>query len=291
MWQPSDRPSVQIRTLRADDLPSAMRLSRQAGWNQCEADWRRLLDLAPEHCFAGTVDGEVIATSTLNSFGGAVGWIGMMLVDEDHRRRGFGTRIFERVLDAAVEEDLATVGLDATDAGRSVYADHGFVDVAPVERWSGRIDAPRGCDGRYVVTDDPPTSTVLEVDRRACDIDRSDLLCRFAAESRVATLLVSAVGTGEAVGYAVVRPGLERPQVGPVVASDVEAIAALLAAADDAADGSDVLLDVPGRHGVESMLERANLRRERRLTRMTYREPVRTLLGDDVVAAAGLELG
>ena len=36
---------IRIRVLTHDDIPFAMKLKDQAGWNQTEADWRRFLDM------------------------------------------------------------------------------------------------------------------------------------------------------------------------------------------------------------------------------------------------------
>src|SRR5687768_3853716 len=55
-----------IDALTLTDLPGALRLSAQAGWNQIDADWRRLVDLWPATCLAGRDDdGQLIATATL----------------------------------------------------------------------------------------------------------------------------------------------------------------------------------------------------------------------------------
>lgn len=281
---------MRIRTLRRDDVPAAKRLSEQAGWNQTAADWRRLLELAPDDCFAGVVDGEVVATSTLVTYGGTAGWIGMVLVDEDHRGQGFGTRIFQRALEAGTDRELAAIGLDATDAGRAVYRKRGFVDVAPIERWGGTLDAPGASAGDGEILRDPPLADVLPLDRQACGLDRSTLLDRLRAEEGTTTLLVADEKTDESSGYAVVRPGRVASHLGPIVATDADALADLLAGVEDVTD-EDVLVDVLGGHDAKTLLRDAGLEQRRRLTRMTYREPARTMAGEDVVAAAGFELG
>ena len=42
------RDVVEVRTMRLVDVPLGMRLKDQAGWNQTEADWERLLALASD---------------------------------------------------------------------------------------------------------------------------------------------------------------------------------------------------------------------------------------------------
>ena len=49
--------TIQIRKMTTDDLTLGLRLSRQAGWNQTEADWSRLMYFEPEGCFVAELDG------------------------------------------------------------------------------------------------------------------------------------------------------------------------------------------------------------------------------------------
>jgi hypothetical protein len=41
-----------VRLLTAHDIPQALELSSGAGWNQTSEDWRTLIELEPESCFA-----------------------------------------------------------------------------------------------------------------------------------------------------------------------------------------------------------------------------------------------
>ena len=128
-----------IDELTAGDLDGALRLSTQAGWNQVAADWRRLLDLSTSGCLAGRLDGSLVATATVASFGAAAHWIGMVLVDEAMRGKGLGSTMFARIIARARERGGDAVGLDATDLGRPVYLKQGFTDVAPIDRWTGML--------------------------------------------------------------------------------------------------------------------------------------------------------
>src|SRR5437660_1609204 len=100
-----------IDPLNEGDIPDAVRLSTQAGWNQIDADWRRLLAVWPGYCFAGRMNGRLVATVTLATYGAAVGWVGMLLVDEEHRGRGYGIAMLDAALAAADAAAVATVGL------------------------------------------------------------------------------------------------------------------------------------------------------------------------------------
>jgi len=88
---------LHIRTMDADDVSLGMRLREQAGWNQTEADWRRMLALQPDGCFVAELDGCAVGTSAATVFE-TIGWIGMVLVDAASRGRGVGTRLIEHAV-------------------------------------------------------------------------------------------------------------------------------------------------------------------------------------------------
>ena len=293
---------MEIRALTHEDVPAAMALSRGAGWNQVCADWHRLLDLAPEGCFAGWVDGELVATSTLVTYDGAVGWIGMVLVDADHRRQGYGSRMFEHARRLAHERGVLA-GLDATDAGRAVYGPAGFVEVCPIERWCGVIESDERAEGPVRTLAPDELSAVRALDRRACGLDRGDLLEHLLSAEAVTGLVLGedsrpATGADDLRGYAVVRPGREHAHVGPVVAPTAEDAAVLLEAASEVA-GESVIVDVLATEWPDSFLEGMGLERQRELTRMVdgeavgdgKREGTDPLVGNWVVAATGFEFG
>lgn len=283
--------TLTVDALTRADVPDAMTLSTQAGWNQLPADWHRLLTLAPDGCIAGRVDGNLVATGTLITYGTVVGWIGMILVDPDHRRQGYGMTVFDRVLELAEEQGVIP-GLDATDAGRKVYRQRDFLDVSPIERWGGTLSIPDERDGQpdtAVVEVGPDDQSEIEtlcaLDRRATSTDRSALLRHLIGEDGTTALLVSG-----GRGYAIVRPGRKHEHIGPLVADDETDAAALVVAACNHIDGS-VLVDVLDVEFAESVLAPSGLKPQRHLTRMAASELSPLLVGDGVRLAAGFELG
>lgn len=272
---------MRIRTLEESDVPAALRLSTQAGWNQVEADWHRLLALAPDTCFAGVVDEELVATSTLICYED-VGWIGMVLVSEAHQRQGYGMTIFRRALDAGQEAGLDVIGLDATDAGRAVYRQVDFVDVAPIERWAGRLDV-QASEGAPSVVRTPDFARLQRIDASACGVDRGALLSRLLSEADTRFVLAT-----DDSGYAVVRPGRTHAHVGPIVAEDTDTLRELLGALTGAVADRPVYVDA---FPEQAALGDFGLEPQRHLTRMTHGTGSHALMGPRTVAAAGFELG
>ncbi|WP_276256434.1 GNAT family N-acetyltransferase [Halomontanus rarus] len=284
----------ELRSLTADDLEDAMELSTQAGWNQIDADWERFLARCPEGCFAGTVDGDLVATTTVSTYGDDVSWIGMVLVDEAHRSQGYGSRMFERGLEYAREHGGDIVGLDATHLGEPIYQKYGFEGVTTVYRWQGSVDEPtdtddRERDGRVEPLTAQDLDAVCEFDQSHVETDRSDLLRTLVAESDVRGFYSR--GSNGIDGYAVVRPGRRNWQIGPVVTADPSATESLLRNISTSFDGRDVIVDAPDRDAVSSSLDAIGLSRERELVRMTYPEPEPALLTDSVRAFVDFAFG
>lgn len=282
---------LELRSLRPADIEDAMALSTQAGWNQLPADWERLLSLAPEGCFAGTLDDDLVATTTVVTHGD-VSWIGMVLVEEGHRGQGYGSRIFERGLEYAREEGGRVVGLDATHLGEPIYETYGFETVATVFRWQGDLAAP---DGRSVDPERVRELTAADADdlaafdRRRVGADRGRLLRELLAEEGVRGYRRDGTD-GTLEGYAIIRPGRTHLHVGPVVA-DREGIAPLLGAVAADLGGREVIVDAPADDRIADHLESGGLERDRELVRMTHPDPERALLGESVRAFAGFAFG
>ncbi len=268
-------PDLIVDALRPADLPEALALSSAAGWNQLAPDWSRLLELSPDGGFAGRLDGRLVATATSASPAPGLSWIGMVLVDECCRGRGFGSRLLERALAHARQLAPEGVGLDATEFGRPLYLKLGFHDVAPVDRWSGplRGSAP-------IRT--PSIERVLDLDRAATGLDRGALLKHLAGETDVQ--FFEADG-----GYALLRPGRVAFHLGPVIAPDAGSLSSLLDQVSASLEGSTVQADVPRSAERTAVYAAHGLTVQRRLMRMTWGETRPLLLNPEIAAAVAFE--
>jgi len=125
---------VALRPLLTEDIERAFELSSSAGWNQTRDDWRLLLETA-EVCLAVEAERRLASTATLICYGAKLAWVGMVLTHPDFRRRGFARLLMNEIMQCACEMKIATVKLDATDFGRSLYESFGFRAEQAVERW------------------------------------------------------------------------------------------------------------------------------------------------------------
>ncbi len=230
------------------------------------------LDLSPDGCFAGRVDGRLVATATSASPAPGIRWIGMVLVDDACRGRGFGRLILQRAVDHGRDD---AVGLDATELGRPLYLKMGFLDVAPIDRWGGVLKRP-------AQVEEATLDDLLRLDREASEVDRGPLLRHLAAEPGVR--LLKAPG-----GAAILRPGRLWSQLGPVVAKDVGTFDALLGGAAALLGEAPMVVDVPRSSKRTALLEARGLSLRRPLMRMTRGMSKPLLLGPALAAAVCFE--
>ena len=273
---------IKIRCMTIDDLPLGLGLSRQAGWNQTESDWRRFMSMEPEGCFVAEFNGSSVGTTTTCVFGHQVAWIAMVLVDKEVRGRGIGTGLLKHALDYLKERKAGTVRLDATPAGRPIYEKLGFVPEYELARYEGMVkDLPLTVyDCRLPIEKSKIEnrkskivfSDLIDFDRRMTGTDRAKMLGRLFEESP--ENLRIAGQSNQLEGFVTMRPGANATQVGPCIATP-SAGPALLSDALNRCAGRPVFVDIPLDNApAVKIAESSGLRVQRCFTRMCLGERI-----------------
>jgi ribosomal protein S18 acetylase RimI-like enzyme len=282
---------VPIRPLGVADLDAVQQLSFEAGWNQVEADWRIFLELGHLYGVDGPA-GAVRATGATLPLGREFGWISMIIVTAGARHRGLAAQLVLHGIEDLAAQGLVP-GLDATPAGRDVYARLGFRDTWPITRLvrpgTGRVQGAVGDHApelRAAGLSDLDAVTAL--DHRAFGTERRAVIARLI--ERAPQLAV--VGwTPGAAGFLLGRFGHTATHLGPVVASEPAVALSMIDYAVARAPGPFVLDLVDLRPGLRAALEGRGFAPQRTFSRMLYRraEP----FGDPnfAIAIAGPELG
>ena len=290
-----------FRPLTPGDIPGALHLSTQAGWNQLAADWNRLVTLWPETCMGGIEAGRLVVSGTLATFGAEVrppiAWIGMILVEEDQRGKGLGTAMMKLLLDAARSRQVRAVGLDATDMGKPVYEKLGFVTHSIVNRWMSGSGPRPGSVGVGLLPTRPFTPELWPaadlLDQHAVGVSRQSLFRRLLTEEGAAARVVMEHGRVTAFGFA--RDGRTARYIGPIVAGNPAAASAMFAGLfPEDRQAVRTLIDVPEHSPLCEILRNAGFSVQRRLTRMLLPldgTPPQSLMSEMVYAGAGFELG
>jgi GNAT superfamily N-acetyltransferase len=280
-----------LKKAELGDLRTALRLSREPGWNQVAADWRLMLKVGDSFGLASN-ENRLVASGLTVPFRGQFGWISMILVTAPFRRRGLATYLMGRCI-AALRARGLVPALDATPEGRTVYRSLGFRDVYPITRFLAAAPSvenelpPPGVKVRKMSVAD--LAAVNAYDTPIFGADRRFLIEHL--RSRRPALAFLATRGATTCGYVLAREGRASTQIGPLVADDRTTALALLARSLGANSGP-VCLDLLDRHrAVGKELESRGFAPLLRFIRMIHgrSEPF-----DDVrrvFAIAGPELG
>ncbi|HUE69426.1 MAG TPA: GNAT family N-acetyltransferase [Pirellulaceae bacterium] len=273
-----------IRPFTAADVPLGMRLKTQAGWNQLEADWRRMLDMQPDGCFVAEYGSTPVGTVMTCIFDG-VAWIAMMLVEESLRGKGIGRALMEHALSYLDEQGVRTVRLDATPLGQPLYEKLGFVAEYSLARHAGTPVSGDNVSGVILaaVTD---REQIFSLDRSSTHTDRRKLLARLLDERQGFVVRENS----RLRGYLLTRAGAHATQIGPCIA---DGLAGPLLLNDALAQhaGNPVYIDIPLAHEPAAALARERgLAVQRQLLRMCRGERMDERV-DRLWASSGPELG
>lgn len=261
---------IRIREMTLGDVALGMRLKTQAGWNQLEADWRRMRDMQPDGCFVAEFDGTPIGTTNTCIFD-SVAWIAMVLVDAEYRSKGIGRALMAHALAFLDGKGVPTIRLDATPMGQPLYEKLGFVEEYRLIRYDGVLALPPQLqsDSRLRRVQDDEVfalDQIIELDRQVTSTNRQKLLTRLCLANPGAVRWVEA---GETLrGYMTLRPGANAVHLGPCIA-DAEAGPLLLADAWERHVGHRVFIDIPtGNVPAVRMADAMGLKPQRPLVRM-----------------------
>ena len=280
---------------RADLTPAdagrGFALSTEIGWNQTEADWSYMLANGDGVGLTDT-HGKLVASAMALPYG-AFGWVCMVLVAPDWRRRGLATDLMNDVIERLTSRNVIP-GLDATPAGREVYRQIGFLDVYGLERLvadRADIDAPLPENTDIRLLSDADMDAVSDFDRPVFAGDRAALLRHL--RDREPERALGAWRDGALSGYALARDGRTWTQIGPVIADDTATAKALIAAASRAGTGAHALLmDVMDYHAeVLAWLKAGGFDYQRPYIRMIHGSDRPLDRMDMVFCPAGPELG
>lgn len=232
---------LSIRHFTRDDIPFGMEMKNLAGWNQLTADWERFVAWEPGGCFVAEYDGAGAGTAITINYNNRFGWVGMVLVHPDMRRKGIGTALLDACIGYLEGCGVDAVKLDATPMGKQLYDTIGFHDEYLIERHQAvapSCDVP-GCVAAF---GDEHLESVLEMDLRAFGADRGRVIRGLLADPGAPAFVCMDGGT--VTGYALGRQGMHADSIGPWCAGDPDSARSLLQAALNARAGKSVFMDI-----------------------------------------------
>lgn len=277
-----------IIALTERHLEDAFALSAEANWNQTIDDWRLLLEAGAAIGMTAP-DGRLAASALTLPYGDAFGWISMVLVTREWRKRGAATRLLGRCVEM-LEKNALTPVLDATAAGENVYRPLGFLPHFGIQRWEIDDASAVGIDSDSTPLSRPlgagEMGAVASYDRAVFGGDRGAVL--GALFDRSAGL--ARIGR-QSRGYLLSRDGRVARQIGPLCADDqmtaIDMLDRALAGVEgpvfiDVCDHQRSFIDRLKTHGFKSQRAFLRMAKDRKAP---FGDP------DRVYALGGAELG
>jgi GNAT superfamily N-acetyltransferase len=254
--------------LRSDDAQGRILdeidglLARAYGAGSMRARVERFLALQPQGwVLARDVDGLVGVGGCIAYPDAGFGWVGLIATDPSIERRGIGTAITNWLVDVLRSLDCASV-LDASGPGAPLYRRMGFQDYGTTVVMTAEAlvlpptayVAIRVQSADHLVTDD-----LFAYDRARFGADRSRLFRYMLEVDRCPTFAV--LRDGAVCAFAMVQDDA----IGPMVADDQDALAAVLNAAAEVSAARPIRLRVSSESSWGTVLEAWGFRAVRTL--------------------------
>ncbi|MGQ9507338.1 MAG: GNAT family N-acetyltransferase [Candidatus Bathycorpusculaceae bacterium] len=93
-----------------EDLDFAVRLTDTKNWSLTSEDFLFMMKLEPEGCFTLWDDSKKVGIVTSINYG-RIGWLGNLIVEEKHRRKGAASLLVKQVINYLISRGAQTVGL------------------------------------------------------------------------------------------------------------------------------------------------------------------------------------
>jgi len=119
--------NILIRLFSKNDIEFSHKQTENEHWFHNLKTIRRTFTYEPNGCFVAEVNGKRIGHVFSINYG-KVGWIGLLIVDKEHRRSGVGTLLMKHAMSYLLNSGVETIKLEAVPEIANLYRELGFVD-------------------------------------------------------------------------------------------------------------------------------------------------------------------
>lgn len=237
---PIEASNYKISVMSQDELSTAINWARKEGWNPGIHDAAAFYQADPTGFLAGKYFDQIIATISAVKYGSDFGFIGLYIVKEEFRGKGFGFKLWEAAIAGMSGRNI---GLDGVLAQQDNYKKSGFRLAHRNIRFAGK-SAKNTLPSRATAAEQIPFNDIAAYDRQFFPAERSNFLKHCIAPENSRTLAI--VENSRILGYGSIRPCDQGFKIGPLNAesSDI-AVELFLALTATIPEASEIFLDVP----------------------------------------------
>lgn len=276
-----------VKNMTEEDLAFAVHITETMNWELVEEDFELMLELESQGCFVLLYDSERVGIVTAVSFG-KVGWLGNLIVDENHRKTGGGSLLVKQAVKYLTSKNVEAIGLYSYTGNVPFYRRLGFEYDSEFIVLKGRgFSSPATANLREAKKED--IQEIINCDKICFGGSRRKLLEPLLIDTNN-SCYVSIEG-GQMLGYAVAKTHEETAELGPLVCRRERSDIAidLLKANLDRLEGFDVSVCVPKREStIIDMLMKSGFSENFRVARMFLNPQI---VKDCIYIAESLERG
>jgi GNAT superfamily N-acetyltransferase len=236
------KPDFIVRPMQPGDVADAMKLSEAEGWNQTPTDWKLLIEGSQNVCLLAQRGKKIIGTTTAINYANRIAWIGMVLVEREHRRQGISKTLLTNILEKL--EGVKSIKLDATPEGQHVYKQFDFNEEYLIARMINASMKKLPADDH--VSPEPTMlndlEEIIDLDELVFGANRTQLIESMIKEhpEKMGVLRRN----NSIVGFALGRKGSKYHHVGPVFGSNINDVKTLIKKALNELTHQPVVMDV-----------------------------------------------
>lgn len=264
---------LQIRTMSNVDLPFAVQITGQMGWNLVEDDFKFMIELEPEGCFVAVDNGERIGLATTISYGN-IGWFGNLVVNEAYRNKGTGSKLVKHSIQYLLRKHVRTVGLYAYENRVHFYNTLDFKYDSDFIIMKGRgLLSPSNSNVRKAQEND--MAKILEFDKSCFGSSRRKLLEPIIHDEDNLCYIITE--DNDVLAYAIAKVYRGMAELGPLVCTagretlPIELLSTIL----NKLNGVEISLLIPTQETMMiNMLENRGFNKEFRVVRMFHGPPM-----------------
>jgi ribosomal protein S18 acetylase RimI-like enzyme len=232
--------NYKISVMSQDEISTAIDWARNEGWNPGIHDAATFYQADPTGFLAGKYNDQIIATISAVKYGSDFGFIGLYIVKDEFRGKGFGFKLWEAAIASLSGRNI---GLDGVLAQQGNYKKSGFKLAHRNIRFAGK-SAKSTLTTRVIASEDIEFNDIANYDSQFFPDERSAFLKYWISPENSQTLAI--VEDSRILGYGSIRACDRGFKIGPLNAetSDI-AVELFLALTATIPETSEIFLDVP----------------------------------------------
>lgn len=229
-----------ISVMSQDELSTAINWARDEGWNSGIHDAAAFYQADTTGFLAGKYNDQIIATISAVKYGSDFGFIGLYIVKDTFRGKGFGFKLWEAAIASLSGRNI---GLDGVLAQQDNYKKSGFKLAHRNIRFAGK-SVKSTLPTRAIAAEHIAFKDIEAYDSQFFPAERSAFLKHWIAPENSQTLAI--VENSRILGYGSIRACDRGFKIGPLNAESSDIATELfLALTATIPEESEIFLDVP----------------------------------------------